>query len=95
VHAQHRDQERVDLHVEPRAERSLGPGTAGDVAVDRVEHEPHRGDGDQERHPRLPEPPRHDQCRDHAGQYGARCRDPVRRTQVNPMHPVSVSRLYL
>ena len=37
--AQHQDQERVDLHVEARAERRGGAGAPGHPAVDRVEHQ--------------------------------------------------------
>ena len=39
VHAQHQDQERVDLHVEARPERRGGAGAPSDPAVDVVEDE--------------------------------------------------------
>ena len=41
VHAEHEDQERVDLHVEARAEGGGRPGAPRDPAVDRVEHQSH------------------------------------------------------
>ena len=39
VHAEHEDQERVDLHVEAGAERRRRPGAPRHPAVDRVEDE--------------------------------------------------------
>ena len=49
VHAEHQDQERVDLHVEAGAQRGRGAGAAGDLAVDAVEDQGHRGQTDEQR----------------------------------------------
>ena len=49
VHAQHGDEEGVDLHVEPGTERRHGAGAPGDPSVDGVEQQGDRGQADQDR----------------------------------------------
>ena len=51
VDAEHQDEEGVDLHVEARAQREERAGAPGDLAVDRVEDQRHRGEGDEDRDP--------------------------------------------
>jgi hypothetical protein len=47
VHAQHEDEERVDLHVEPGTHRRHRAGAPRHLPVDGVERQRHGGEGDQ------------------------------------------------
>ena len=81
VDAEHEDQERVDLHVEARAERPGRPGAAGDPAVDRVEDERDGRERDQRRHRDRPDERVRDQRGDATDERGPGQRHPVGRPQ--------------
>ena len=83
VDAEHEDEERVDLHVEARAQRPGRRGPAGHPAVDAVEGE---RDGREREHGRHRDRP-HEGVRDQCGNT-QRERDPDQRHPVGRPQPV-------
>jgi hypothetical protein len=80
-HAEHQDQERVDLAVELRAERRPFPRASHDLAVDAVEHEGNRRKRHEQRDLRGPAERVRGQRGDGDGERCPRERHPVGRPQ--------------